>query len=158
QLGTPSPPPAPAQFLNPEFLSPEQAIAGAGADTADIESDDIHFLDFQLPLKMKEADKWEAKHSPTLFVRAKFVTYPALRQQFWRSLLRQYDTDESGRISKVELTTMLDTLGSTLRESTIDSFFQRFPHKANDESGEEVYDLTMDEAVICLEDQLEAKS
>ncbi|KAF3348179.1 hypothetical protein VD0002_g1847 [Verticillium dahliae] len=158
QLGTPSPPPAPAQSLNPEFLSPEQAIAGAGADTADIESDDIHFLDFQLPLKMKEADKWEAKHSPTLFVRAKFVTYPALRQQFWRSLLRQYDTDESGRISKVELTTMLDTLGSTLRESTIDSFFQRFPHKANDESGEDVYDLTMDEAVICLEDQLEAKS
>ncbi|KAM0278933.1 hypothetical protein ACHAQH_004900 [Verticillium albo-atrum] len=158
QLGTPSPPAAQSQSINPEFLSPEQAIAGAGADTADIENDDVHFLDFQLPLKMKEADKWEAKHSPTLFARAKFVTYPALRQQFWRSLLRQYDTDESGRISKVELTTMLDTLGSTLRESTIDSFFQRFPHKANDESGEDVYDLTMDEAVICLEDQLEAKN
>ncbi|KAF3058133.1 Phosphatidylserine decarboxylase proenzyme 3 [Daldinia childiae] len=66
----------------------------------------------------------------------------------------QYDADESGEISKVELTTMLDTLGSTLRESTIDSFFQRFPHKAG--SGEQ--ELTMDEAVICLEDQLDAKS
>jgi phosphatidylserine decarboxylase len=51
---------------------------------------------------------------------------------------------------------MLDTLGSTLRDSTIDSFFQRFPHKASDNDDAE--DLTMDEAVICLEDQLQAKS
>jgi phosphatidylserine decarboxylase len=67
-------------------------------------------------------------------------------------MLKQYDTDDSGRISKIELTTMLDTLGSTLRESTIDSFFHRFPHKAKD--GEETWDLTKDEAVIVLEDQL----
>jgi phosphatidylserine decarboxylase len=49
---------------------------------------------------------------------------------------------------------MLDTLGSTLKESTIDKFFKRFPHMLNDEEGM----LSYDEAVICLEDQLEMKS
>ncbi|KAI0528155.1 phosphatidylserine decarboxylase-domain-containing protein [Xylaria bambusicola] len=112
------------------------------------------FYTFTLPLKMKNLEKWETKHNPVLTIRAKYMPYPALRQQFWRAMLKQYDTDESGEISKVELTTMLDTLGSTLRESTIDSFFQRFPHKALNGEAE----LTMDEAVICLEDQLQAKS
>lgn len=110
---------------------------------------------FAIPLKLKNAEKWEEKHSPQLFIKAKYVPYPALRQQFWRSMLRQYDTDESGRISKVELTTMLDTLGSTLKESTIDAFFSRFPHRIGDDPNS---DLTIDEAVICLEDQLQEKS
>lgn len=121
-------------------------------DVSETEGSD--FYTFTIPLKMKNLEKWEAKHSPVLNIRAKYMPYPALRQQFWRAMLKQYDTDESGEISKVELTTMLDTLGSTLRESTIDSFFQRFPHKAANGEAE----LTMDEAVICLEDQLQAKS
>nr|XP_036584963.1 phosphatidylserine decarboxylase [Colletotrichum truncatum]KAF6794731.1 phosphatidylserine decarboxylase [Colletotrichum truncatum] len=156
QSGTATPAAVPQTgALNPEFLSPEQALAGAGAQTAEVEADETDFSDFSIPLKMKDAKKWEDKHNPVLYLRAKYVPYPALRQQFWRSMLKQYDTDESGRISKIELTTMLDTLGSTLHESTIDSFFKRFPHR---EEGDDVEDLTMDEAVICLEDQLEAKS
>lgn len=149
------PPPSPA------LLAPGEnpiAAAGAAATAGEIQpqsegDDDFTFL--TLPLKMKNLEKWESKHNPQLYLRIKYMPYPALRQQFWRALLKQYDADESGRISKVELTTMLDTLGSTLRESTIDSFFQRFPHKME---GDESEDLTMDEAVICLEDQLEAKS
>jgi len=116
---------------------------------------DLH--PFTIPLKLKNAEKWEEKHSPKMFIKAKYVPYPALRQQFWRAMLRQYDTDESGRISKVELSTMLDTLGSTLKESTIDGFFKRFPHQAS-VSEEANSDLTFDEAVICLEDQLFEKS
>ncbi|KAG9228871.1 phosphatidylserine decarboxylase-like protein [Amylocarpus encephaloides] len=116
---------------------------------------DLH--PFTIPLKLKNAEKWEAKHSPVLDIQAKYVPYPALRQQFWRSMLRQYDTDESGRISKVELTTMLDTLGSTLKESTIDGFFARFgKNQASLNDGDA--DLSFDEAVICLEDQLLEKS
>jgi phosphatidylserine decarboxylase len=117
---------------------------------------DLH--PFTVQLKLKNAEKWEETHSPALFIKAKYVPYPALRQQFWRSMLRQYDTDESGRISKVELTTMLDTLGSTLKESTIDGFFKRFPHHATINGEENNSDLTFDEAVICLEDQLFEKS
>ncbi|OAA34061.1 Phosphatidylserine decarboxylase [Metarhizium rileyi] len=139
------------------LLPVSDALANpAESSDAVAEGEAADFHDYVVPLKMKNLDKWESKHSPQIFLRAKYMPYPALRQQFWRAMLRQYDTDESGEISRVELTTMLDTLGSTLKESTIDSFFQRFPHKAAD--NEETWDLTMDEAVICLEDQLEAKS
>ncbi|KAK4041763.1 phosphatidylserine decarboxylase-domain-containing protein [Parachaetomium inaequale] len=145
---------------NTGLLHPgDNAVAAAAStlgETTPSDGEDPEFIPYTLPLKMKNQEKWEAKHNPQLFIRAKYMPYPALRQQFWRAMLKQYDTDESGLISKVELTTMLDTLGSTLRESTIDSFFQRFPHKASDNDDAE--DLTMDEAVICLEDQLQAKS
>ncbi|ROT41136.1 C2 domain-containing protein, partial [Sodiomyces alkalinus F11] len=151
--------PAEPHLASQEYLSPEHAaIASASADSASPDGDELQFIEYQIPLKLKYAHKWEGKHSPMLYLRARYVPYAALRQQFWRSLLKQYDTDESGRISKVELTTMLDTLGSTLRDSTIDSFFQRFPHKAHGEPDDDIHDLTMDEAVICLEDQLDAKS
>ncbi|KAG6359514.1 hypothetical protein INS49_013035 [Diaporthe citri] len=138
---------------NPGLLAPVDQTAAGPAVEAATDGEDPDFVLFDVPLKMKNLEKWEAKHNPVLTLRAKYMPYPALRQQFWRSMLKQYDTDENGSISKVELTTMLDTLGSTLRDSTIDSFFKRFPHAAN--SGES--DLTTDEAVICLEDQLLSK-
>ncbi|KAF2632974.1 hypothetical protein BU25DRAFT_406248 [Macroventuria anomochaeta] len=112
--------------------------------------DDQDLKTYILPLEMKNKERWEAKHSPTLYIRAKYLPYRALRQQFWRAMLKQYDADESGLIDKIELTTMLDTLGSTLHASTIDSFFSRF---MADHNGDEL--LTFDEAVICLEDQLQ---
>ncbi|KAI1366150.1 phosphatidylserine decarboxylase-domain-containing protein [Xylaria arbuscula] len=147
--------PAAGSASNSGLLPPDQ-LSGLNinneSEVSEMEGGDFQM--FTIPLKMKNLDKWEAKHNPALTIRAKYMPYPALRQQFWRAMLKQYDTDESGEISKVELTTMLDTLGSTLRESTIDSFFQRFPHKAVNGEAE----LTMDEAVICLEDQLQAKS
>jgi len=106
---------------------------------------------YALPLEMKNKERWEAKHNPVLYIRAKYLPYKALRQQFWRAMLKQYDADDSGLVDKVELTTMLDTLGSTLHESTIDGFFKRFSTERN---GEEL--LTFDQAVICLEDQLQS--
>ncbi|KAK7932369.1 hypothetical protein PG985_003081 [Apiospora marii] len=146
-------PGAPTSTPNRSLLQPGEvpSLNAEGSDTSD---DDSDFFNFTVPLKMKNQEKWEDKHNPQLYIRAKYMPYPALRQQFWRAMLRQYDTDESGDISKVELTTMLDTLGSTLKESTIDSFFQRFPHKADDETP----DLTIDEVVVCLEDQLQKKA
>ncbi|KAJ1326589.1 phosphatidylserine decarboxylase [Microdochium nivale] len=150
--GAPSSRPAPTSVPSSGQLQLEVPILNAEVDNGVAGSDD--FSSFTIPLKMKDWEKWEAKHKPELFVRAKYMPYPALRQQFWRAMLRQYDADESGAISKVELATMLDTLGSTLKESTIDGFFKRFSHAAS--TGEA--NLTMDEAVICLEDQLEARS
>jgi phosphatidylserine decarboxylase len=117
-----------------------------------ITEDDPALKAFVLPLDLKNKERWEAKHSPTLYIRAKYLPYKALRQQFWRAMLKQYDADDSGRIDKVELTTMLDTLGSTLHESTIDSFFERFQQ----DSPSEVPSLSYGQAVICLEDQLQA--
>jgi hypothetical protein len=59
----------------------------------------------------------------------------------------QYDIDESGTISHVELFSMLDSLGSTLSKDTIASFFTRFGKTTDDE-------LTIDEVVWCLEDEV----
>jgi phosphatidylserine decarboxylase len=114
--------------------------------------DDPMLKSYVLPLNLKNKDRWEAKHNPTLYIRAKYLPYKALRQQFWRAMLKQYDADDSGRIDKVELTTMLDTLGSTLHESTIDGFFERFSHNLSEG---EMPSLSFEEAVICLEDQLQ---
>lgn len=105
---------------------------------------------YAIPLQLTNKDRWDDKHKPMLHVRAKYLPYQALRQQFWRAMLKQYDADDSNMIDKVELTTMLDTLGSTLRDSTIDAFFQRFA-KENGQNES----LTMDQAVICLEDRLQ---
>lgn len=68
-----------------------------------------------------------------------------LRQHFWAHYLKQYDTDETNTMSHVEITSMLDSLGSTLSRSTIDGFFIR--HSKPPLTGE----LTMEEAVACLE-------
>lgn len=58
--------------------------------------------------------------------------------------LRNYDIDESGTFSHIEIFSMLDSLGSTLSKETISSFFTRFNKSENEE-------LTMDEVVLCLE-------
>ncbi|KAM3085875.1 phosphatidylserine decarboxylase [Clarireedia jacksonii] len=156
---TPTLAPTNVSSPNPAALSPSDALPPPASDSSDGSSEqsgDPELHPFTVPLKLKNAEKWEEKHSPVLYLKAKYVPYPALRQQFWRAMLKQYDTDESGRISKVELTTMLDTLGSTLKESTIDGFFRRFQYNPNSEDPNS--DLTIDQAVICLEDQLQEKS
>lgn len=84
---------------------------------------------------------------PTLQIRAKFTPYDALRQQFWRTYLRNYDIDESNAFSHLEIFSMLDSLGSTLSKDTISSFFSRFGKTPDME-------LTSDEVVICLEQEL----
>lgn len=80
--------------------------------------------------------------------RAKYQPYDALRQRFWRQYLKQYDTDDTGHLSHLEITSMLDSLGSTLTRSTVNSFFMRFDKKPHD--GE----LTVEEAIQCLETEL----
>lgn len=129
--------------LNANGISPSSSTS---------QPDDPDLKEFSLALTLKKQDRWEGKHQPTVHVKAKYLPYRALRQQFWRAMLRQYDADESGSMNKVELTTMLDTLGSTLHESTINGFFQRFQN--TNDSGEPA--LTYDQAVICLEDMLES--
>jgi len=144
------PPPTSAPQTAATDASGNLAVAG-GANLNPSAVDDEDLKMYTLAIEMKHKERWEAKHNPTLYIRAKYLPYKALRQQFWRAMLKQYDADESGLLDKVELTTMLDTLGSTLHEATIDGFFSRFSAQHN---GDEL--LTFDEAVICLEDQLQA--
>ena len=130
-------------------LSP--TTTNEGTEEPNGQPEDPLIRSYNLPLILKNKERWEDKHNTQIFIKAKYLPYPALRQQFWRAMLKQYDADENARVSKVELTTMLDTLGSTLRDATIDSFFHRF---ANEEVNTQDPVLTYDEAVIALEDQL----
>jgi len=108
---------------------------------------------------MCKESRYEDKHNPELIINAKYVPYAALRQQFWRCLLNQYDVDDSGRLSRVELVTMLFSLYSTLSEHTINGFFRRFQQTSPDEPHvKEAEEITVDQAVICLEDQLSRES
>ncbi|KAJ7078039.1 hypothetical protein B0H15DRAFT_933866 [Mycena belliarum] len=79
---------------------------------------------------------------------AKYQPYSLLRQRFWRQYLKQYDTDDTVSISHVEITSMLDLLGSTLTGSTVDSFFTRFGKDPQRD------DLTIEEAIRCLETEV----
>jgi phosphatidylserine decarboxylase len=80
--------------------------------------------------------------------RAKYQPYDALRQQFWRQYLKQYDTDDTGTMSHIELTSMLDSLGSTLSAETISSFFTRNGKKPQED------ELTFSETIQCLETEV----
>ncbi|KAF7793754.1 hypothetical protein EIP86_004873 [Pleurotus ostreatoroseus] len=103
--------------------------------------------EFQLPLQTAKEMPWESKHKPVLKVRAKYQPYDALRQRFWRQYLKQYDTDDSGTFNRLEISLMLDSLGSTLSRLTVDSFFTRFD---KDVAGV----LSTDEVIQCLETEL----
>jgi phosphatidylserine decarboxylase len=118
----------------------------------DQQEGDPDMIAYTIPLELKNKERWEDKHFPLLYIKAKYLPYRALRQQFWRVMIKQYDADDSKRVSKVELQAMLDTLGSTLREKTIDGFFERFEEE---NESYDTSDLTFDQVVICLEDQLQ---
>lgn len=144
--------PPPTSIPNPDLSeSTSTLVPDKFQSTTDL-TDDPLLKSYILPLELKNKERWEAKHKPVLYIRAKYLPYRALRQQFWRAMLKQYDADDSGRIDRIELTTMLDTLGSTLHESTIDAMFDCF---IQDMAPEEVPTLSFDQAVICLEDQLQ---
>ncbi|KAK9236646.1 phosphatidylserine decarboxylase-domain-containing protein [Lipomyces kononenkoae] len=121
------------------------------ASIATNESVDQSLATFNIPLILKHRARWEEKHSPEIQIRAKYVPYTALRQQFWKYLLLLYGNDESSMISRFEIDELLQYLGSTLHSSTVDSFFSRFGKSIDD-------DLTFDEAILCVEDQLHKDS
>jgi phosphatidylserine decarboxylase len=136
-----------AQVTSNPYMTDASGIPQVNVDHGGVDDPDLKY--YAIPLQLKNKDRWEDKHNPIVHIRVKYLPYQALRQQFWRAMLKHYDADDTGSLDKVEITTMLDTLGSTLHEKTINSWFKRF---AAENGGEEV--LTMDQAVICLEDQL----
>jgi phosphatidylserine decarboxylase len=136
----------PSTTSNP-YMSDAPGISSVNIDTDGVEDPDLKY--YAIPLQLKKQEKWADKYNPIIHIRVKYLPYQALRQQFWRAMLKHYDADDSGKLDKIEITTMLDTLGSTLHATTINSWFNRF---AKDNGGQDF--LTMDQAVMCLEDQL----
>lgn len=104
-------------------------------------------IPYELPLTLTK-QKYEEKHNPKLYVKCRFLPYAALRQQFWRGLIKIFDSDESNTMNFFQVSGFLEILGSTLSERTIRSFFTRFGKNVTED------DLTADELVICLENQI----
>lgn len=107
---------------------------------------DFNMVEFQIPLTLLKT-KSSVKNSPVLNIRARFLPYAALRQQFWRGLIKLFDADSSNSMNIVEISTMLDRLGATLSSQTVEGFFSKFGKSSEEE-------LTVDELVICLEEQI----
>jgi phosphatidylserine decarboxylase len=88
------------------------------------------------------------KHNSKLVIKTKFVPYDMLRKQFWYALAKFYDSDGNKLLNYVELETMLSSLGSTLSQERIDSFFARYGKEPKRHA------LKFDEVVSCLEQYL----
>ncbi|KAF9443222.1 hypothetical protein P691DRAFT_779000 [Macrolepiota fuliginosa MF-IS2] len=112
------------------------------------ENEDHPMKEFKMPLAVAKDISWEAKNNPMISFRAKYQPYDALRQRFWLQYMKQYDADGTYALSHIELTSMLDSLGSTLSSSTISKFFTRFGKKAHED------ELSFEEATLCLEEEL----
>jgi phosphatidylserine decarboxylase len=82
------------------------------------------------------------------FISAKYQPYDSLRQRFWRQYMKQYDMEETGGLTHLEFTSMLDSLGSTLSHKTFDTFFEEHNKKPHES------ELTYAEAIQCLEAEL----
>lgn len=132
------------QLLGKTIQPDERGLYPTGADGCLLDAD---FHAHDLPIAPSSADGHYRGVKPSLQIRACYLPYAALRQQFWRVYALQYTVNEAGRMSFVELFSMLDSLGSTLCKDTIESFFTRFGKTLEDE-------LTLDEVVLCLEDEV----
>ncbi|TPX58616.1 phosphatidylserine decarboxylase [Powellomyces hirtus] len=89
------------------------------------------------------------KTSDSAFLKVKytFTPYKDLRRNFWLTLIKQFDSDSSGFINKVQLTAMLDSLGSTFSDESINLMFIE-KGKVPDE------ELSCEELVDLLEGQI----
>ncbi|KAJ3063768.1 hypothetical protein HK102_008389, partial [Quaeritorhiza haematococci] len=75
--------------------------------------------------------------------------HPDLRRNFWVTLARIYDADQNGELNRVELSTMLDTLGSTFSDESIDMLFAHHNKPITDQ-------LTYDQVFESIEARINA--
>ncbi|SCV73406.1 BQ2448_7332 [Microbotryum intermedium] len=124
----------------------EDGLFPARADGR-LANDDFREHTLKIEVSKEHAERESTTAHPTLQIRAKFTPYAALRQQFWRLYLKNFDSNDSNAYSHLEIASMLDSLGSTLTKDTIASFFTRFDVDLDGE-------LSTDQVVLCLEQEM----
>ncbi|KAF9159899.1 hypothetical protein DFQ26_006074 [Actinomortierella ambigua] len=123
---------------------------------------DTDMKEYALKINLSSLIKNTPEEDSVLRVKAKFVSYGNLRRRFWLGLAKAFTSHSSssltinslngnggnnGQYNKVLIQTMLDGVGSTLSNKTIDSFFTYYGKDP------ETDDLTFDEML----DRLEAR-
>lgn len=118
--------------VTPDHHTPVDAIE------ADME---MHKVD----LEMVNKEQWGDSHHPTLTFRAKFVPYSTIRKMFWTTLANASGISADGRIDRLEIVSLLESLGSTISDATLNSFWKDHGKDPETES------LTMDEFITSIE-------
>lgn len=122
---------------------------GLYAADEDANSQEMKSFTLQLAKREGDDDHKYGSSQPTLTVEAKFTPYDALRQRLWRQVLKQYDTNDSGTISTLEMTSMLDSLGSTLSNQTLHSWWESVGKKPDED------ELSFEESIAALEREIQ---
>ncbi|KAI8982378.1 phosphatidylserine decarboxylase-domain-containing protein [Mycotypha africana] len=125
------------------------SLAEAVSDDDNTIEKDMDLLTF--PLQLDQPMKWKDKH-PTLTIRAKFMPYQQIRKLFWASLAKTYDIEQSGTLNLLQVQTMLDTIGSTISEATLKTFWRKHGKDPNEDE-----ELTLNQLVECLEEYIKGE-
>lgn len=90
----------------------------------------------ELVLKLKLRPGLVSSVDTTLRLRIGFVPYKDIRRNFWLTLAKTFDADGSSQLSSVELTALLDAIGSTYSNDSIKSIlaFGEFDEKLGENS------------------------
>lgn len=130
-----------------ESLGYNTCLAKANIRTCQFIQNPEQVIKLAIPLNMSKPhqDYDGESDSPCLLVKGSFLPYEKVRQNFWTKLLKAFDLNHNGFICKLEFETMLESLGSTLSESTINKIFEEALEK------EENRELTIEAAVKVLE-------
>ena len=101
-------------------------------------------LKLAIPLNLTK-NHVDIQEESCLLVKGSFLPYEKVRKNFWTKLLKAFDLNHNGFLCKLEFETMLESLGSTLSESTISKIFEAVEITENQE-------ISIEEAVKVLED------
>lgn len=105
------------------------------------------FRTMDIALNVKDK-KLAQKHSPSIKVRARFLTYKELRRDFWRIVLEQYPVNEvAGQYDHFELISLFDALGASESDEIVTTFYQKLDRPDNQY-------LSHDEIIDCLESHI----
>lgn len=99
----------------------------------------------KVDLEMVNKGHWGDSHHPTLTFRAKFVPYSTIRKMFWTTLANASGISADGRIDRLEIVSLLESLGSTISDATLNSFWKDHGKDPETES------LTIDEFISSIE-------
>ncbi|XJO72657.1 hypothetical protein BDV3_003749 [Batrachochytrium dendrobatidis] len=99
-------------------------------------------VDMTLPIKVKRQTIGEP--DPTIIIKVGFVSYSTIRGNFFKMLLDSFGSTTTNTIDKVALLTLLDSIGSTYSDETVDSIFYDVGKNPTDT-------LTFDEVTTQLE-------
>lgn len=75
-----------------------------------------------LPLRLSSPSEFDDCY---ILVKVCYISYDVLRKNFWEILAKQYDHDDNGKLNRIELTSMLESIGSTLSEDTLDAILRK---------------------------------